>query len=225
MGVDKFRRDGEIAELLVCGDGLKGRRDSLRSKWRATRLQLEGRGRHVEELAERSAARWQARVASISLGTLGRNGGVNSGPCRHRSAQVPRAKIRQLVDLSDSIIQKIAAVNILLTGMVLYSNPTLQYSNVFIHAGMNGGWCFPADEEEPLQYCTVPKEACQPRPHSQPRASGGIERYIAELYEHDDVCVHSIKASGNQCGLTGTFRSLSTHSFHTLSLPPNKIES
>ena len=33
---------------------------------------------------------------------------------------------------------------------------------------MNDGWCFPA-EGEPLQYCTVPKEACQPRPHSQPR--------------------------------------------------------
>jgi hypothetical protein len=89
---------------------------------------------------------------------------------------------------------------------------------------MNDGWYFPVDEEEPLQYSTVPKEACQPRP-SQPRASGGAERDIAELYEHDDVCVHSIKAGGHQCGLTGTFRSLSTHSFHPLSLPSNKIES
>ena len=116
MGVDKVRRDGETAELLVCVGGLEGQRDSLCLKWRATRLQLEGRGRHVKELVERSAARRQARVACISLGTLGGNGGVD--PYRYRSVQVPRAKIRQR-SICPSIIRKIVAVNILLTGIVL----------------------------------------------------------------------------------------------------------
>ena len=87
MGVDKFRRDGETAELLVCVGGLEGQRDSLRSKWRATRLQLEGIGRHVKELVERSAARRQARVACISLGTLGATAGLTlaaTGPSKFR---------------------------------------------------------------------------------------------------------------------------------------------
>ena len=157
MGVDKFRRDGEIAELLVCGDGLKGRHDSLRSKWRATRLQLEGRGRHVKVLAERSAARWQARVASISLGTLGRNGGV--GYCRHRSAQVPRAKISRSARLDHSencCCQYFVDRHCTLT--LLCSTVMCSFSRR--SHGMNDGWCFPADEEpkeEPystVQYCT-----------------------------------------------------------------------